>query len=156
MKNSLNYDIVLDENEEHRGQIKVKKRENGFDLKFTYPVNFTSQIYGKGQIDLGLQLEFHQNYNSSINKNMWEIDLTHYDEAEIVNFGCLWHSRDISRCTAFEEHLKTDFRKTLIDFKNEPIWSQPTALRQFTGLMKYINEFNQNDFNTLHAMVSED
>ena len=47
----LSFDIVLDQRyEEAKGTIEPfqKVDDNGFDLKFTYPVNFTSKVYGKG------------------------------------------------------------------------------------------------------------
>ena len=56
---------------------------------------------------------------------MWNIDLKHDEEAKIVNFGC--KIRDENVCAAFEKHLKTDFRSSVLDFEKEHIFNSPTA-----------------------------
>ena len=45
------YNIILDQsNEETKGTLEPVEKEdgNGFELRFAYPVNFTSKEYGKG------------------------------------------------------------------------------------------------------------
>jgi len=39
---------------------------------------------------------------------------------------------------------------------HETVWNQPTAFRQLSGLINYINEFSSNEFNTLHLMTLKD
>ena len=90
MKNNP-YGLILDQRfEEAKGTLKPVDKEdgNGFDLKFTYLVNFTSKEYGKGQIDFGIYLEFLKNYDENKNKNMWQINFKHENEPKLVNFGC--------------------------------------------------------------------
>ena len=44
----------------------------------------------------------------------------------------------------------------MLPFEHENVYDQPTAFRQLSGLINYINEFSFKEFNTLHVMTHKD
>ena len=134
------------------GQIEHKQIGNEERFVMHYPVGFKSAD-GKvsGKIDFGLFVKFERDGPTPKN-----FSLGFMEQSEILSFDCNHGDLELTWCDNVRHFLKHNFVKEVLTFDqpDESPFDQPFSARQLLGLLRYLKDFPEQEFEQLRALNS--
>lgn len=101
-----------------------------------------------GKLDFGLAIKITRKTVEGIRHN-WTFELDIPEKPTLSEFKCAWKND----CQKFETFLLQELKDEVLTFKNGHPYDQPIAARELLGFLKYLNQFSEQEVETVHAEV---